>query len=62
MKFFARQLLVKHMFMRQCEGEGCREAERQINALIDLGHFLNTADLEPRSMQVCLGELQGVRH
>ena len=52
MKFFSRQLLVKHMFMRQCEGEGCREAERQIDALIEPNHFLNIADLQPRSMQV----------
>jgi hypothetical protein len=52
MKFFSRQLLVKHMFMRQCEGEGCREAERQIDALIEPNHFLNIADLQPRSMQL----------
>ena len=54
MKFFSRQLLVKHVFLRQFEGEGevYRQAERQIDALIDLGHFLSIADLEARSIQV----------
>lgn len=52
MKFFSRQLLVKHMFLRQFESEGCREAERQIDELIDLNLFLSIAGLEPRSIQV----------
>ena len=52
MKLFSRQLLVKHMFLRQCHGNSCSAAERQIDAHIDLNRFLNIADLQPRSIQV----------
>ena len=57
MKFFARQLLLKHQFLRQLESENgrcVREAEEEINTLIDLGLFLSVADLETKSIQVCV--------
>lgn len=54
MKYFSRQLLVKHEFLRQFEGEGYKVAEREIDTLIDLNLFLNVVDMEPRSIQqVC---------
>ena len=57
MKFFARQLLLKHQFLGQLEpenGRSVRDADREINALIDLGLFLSVADLEPKSIEVCV--------
>lgn len=54
MKYFSRQLLVKHEFLRQFEGEGYKVAEKEIDTLIDLNLFLNVVDMEPRSIQqVC---------
>ena len=52
MKFFSRQLLLKHMFLREYqEGGG---AEGEIDNLIDLSLFLQIADLQPLSVQVCV--------
>ncbi|CAI8023236.1 hypothetical protein GBAR_LOCUS13589 [Geodia barretti] len=51
-KFFSRQLLVKHMFVRRCHGNHCAAAEREIDDLIDLGLFLSVADLQPLSVQL----------
>jgi hypothetical protein len=58
MKFFSRQLLVKHMFVRQCHGNHRATAEREIDDLIDLGLFLSVADLQPLSVQLLLKQEQ----
>ena len=54
MKYFARQLLLKHHFLRQLDSDGVgpSQAYRELNRLIDLGLFLNVANLEPRSIEV----------
>lgn len=54
MKYFSRQLLLKHRFLQQVDSESPRQAERELNSHIDLGLFLSVADLEPRSIQVCV--------
>ena len=40
------------MFLRQCHGNQCSAAEREIDELIDLSLFLSVADLQPHSVQV----------
>ncbi len=65
MKAFARQLVLKHQYMKQKSSSdeetdvlclALDDAERELDQLIDLKQFLNITGLEPRTFKVMASE------